>query len=170
MNFAESILKSTCESYSFSMIYPVIAYGITIVALALVYRAVQQLLAIYKKGQPDPTRSNFKSERLANMLKETLGHTKMLNFSVTGVAHWFVMIGFGSLFGTLVTAYGQVFNPEFALPVIGHWQPYLWFTQFIAWATGIGIVVLIAIRQGNRWNHKGRTSRFLGSEIGRAHV
>ena len=89
------------------MIYPVIAYGITIVALALVYRAVQQLLAIYKKGQPDPTRSNLKSERLANMLKETLGHTKMLNFSVTGVAHWIVMIGFGSLFGTLVTAYGQ---------------------------------------------------------------
>ena len=151
------------------MIYPVIAYGITIVALALVYRAVQQLLAIYKKGQPDPTRSNLKSERLANMLKETLGHTKMLNFSVTGVAHWFVMIGFGSLFGTLVTAYGQVFNPEFALPVIGHWQPYLWFTQFIAWATGIGIVVLIAIRQGNRWNHKGRTSRFLGSVSWRAY-
>ena len=129
----------------------------------------RSLLAIYKKGQPDPTRGDLKSERLKNMLKETLGHTKMLNFSVTGVAHWFVMIGFGSLFGTLVTAYGQVFNPEFALPVIGHWQPYLWFTQFIAWATGIGIVVLIAIRQGNRWNHKGRTSRFLGSVSWRAY-
>lgn len=151
------------------MIYPVIAYGATVAALLLVARAVRALLSIYKKGQPDPTRSTFKKERLTNMLKETLGHTKMLNFSVTGVAHWFVMIGFGSLFGTLVTAYGQVFNPEFALPVIGHWQPYLWFTQFIAWATGIGIVVLIAIRQGNRWIHKGRTSRFLGSVSWRAY-
>ena len=144
-----------------SMIYPLIAYGITVVALALVARAVNQLLAIYKKGQPDPTRGNEKSARFKNMLKETVGHTKMINFSVTGVAHWFVMVGFLSLFGTLVTAYGQVFNPEFALPVIGHWSPYIYFTQFIAWATGIGIVILIAIRQGNRWNHKGRTSTFL---------
>ena len=151
------------------MIYPLIAYGITIVALTLVTRAVRQLLAIYKKGQPDPTRSTHKDERFKNMLKETLGHTKMLNFSVTGVAHWFVMVGFGSLFGTLITAFGQVVNPEFALPIIGHWTPYLWFTQFIAWATGIGIIVLIAIRQGNRWNHKGRTSRFLGSVSWRAY-
>ena len=152
------------------MIYPLISYIVTIVALVLVARAISELLAIYKKGQPDPTRGNDKSARLKNMLRETLGHTKMINFSVTGVAHWFVMIGFLSLVGTLVTAYGQVLNPEFALPIIGHWTPYLYFTQFIAWATGIGIVVLIAIRQGNRWFHKGRTSRFLGSEIGRAHV
>ena len=151
------------------MIYPLISYIVTIVALVLVTRAIRELLAIYKKGQPDPTRGNDKSARLKNMLRETLGHTKMINFSVTGVAHWFVMIGFLSLVGTLVTAYGQVFNPEFALPVIGHWTPYLYFTQFIAWATGIGIVVLIAIRQGNRWFHKGRTSRFLGSVSWRAY-
>ena len=30
-------------------------------------------------------------------------------------------------------------------------------------------MVLIAIRQGNRWNHKGRTSRFLGSVSWRAY-
>jgi len=41
--------------------------------------------------------------------------------------------------------------------------------NLFAWATGIGIVVLIAIRQGNRWNHKGRTSRFLGSVSWRAY-
>jgi hypothetical protein len=81
------MLKVRCESYANPMIYPLIAYGITIVALALVTRAVRQLLTIYKKGQPDPTRGDIKNERLANMLKETLGHTKMLNFSVTGVAH-----------------------------------------------------------------------------------
>ena len=97
------------------MIYPLISYGITVVALALVARAAKQLLAIYKAGQPDPTRGDDKKARLANMFKETLGHTKMLNFTVTGVAHWFVMIGFFSLFGKLVTAYGQVFNPEFLI-------------------------------------------------------
>ena len=142
------------------MIYPLIAYGITIVALVLVGRAVQQLLAIYKKGQPDPTRSTYKKERLQNMLKETLGHTKMLNFSVTGVAHWFVMIGFGSLFGTLITAYGQVINPEFALPIIGHFGPYLAFTQFIAWATGIGIIILMLCRD---WETDRKSTRLNSS-------
>ena len=151
------------------MFYPLISYSVTLVALVMVWRAINKLLAIYKGGQPDPTRSAQKRKRLAQMFRETLGHTKMLNFSVTGVAHWFVMIGFISLFGTLVTAYGQVFNSTFALPVIGHWKPYLYFTQFIAWSTGIGILILIAIRQGNRWNHKGRTSRFLGSVSWRAY-
>ena len=66
------MLKVHCESYANPMIYPLIAYGITVVALTLVTRAVRQLLAIYKKGQPDPTRSTHKDERFKNMLKETL--------------------------------------------------------------------------------------------------
>jgi Fe-S oxidoreductase len=97
------------------------------------------------------------------MLTEVLGHTKMLNFTGTGIAHWFVMIGFGALFGTLVTAYGQILNPDFALPLIGHFAPYELFTEFIGWATGIGIVTLIGIRQVTRIKKSGRTSRFYGS-------
>ena len=76
------------------------------------------------------------------MTKEVLGHTKMLNFTGSGIAHWFVMIGFVALFGTLVTAYGQVLNPEFLLPVIGEWDPYIYFVLAIAWLTGVGIVTL----------------------------
>jgi Fe-S oxidoreductase len=97
------------------------------------------------------------------MLTEVLGHTKMLNFTATGIAHWFVMIGFGALLGTLITAYGQILNPDFALPFIGHFAPYELFTEFIGWATGIGIVTLIGIRQVTRIKKSGRTSRFYGS-------
>ena len=57
------------------------------------------------------------------MLVEILSHTKMLNFTVTGFAHWFVMIGFGALLGTLITAYGQLINPE--LGTSHHW-PLCW--------------------------------------------
>ena len=91
-----------------------LAYGITVFALALLTVRVRQLLAVYKKGQPDPTRSDNRGARFKNMLTEVLGHTKMLNFTGTGIAHWFVMVGFGALFGTLVTAYGQILNPDFA--------------------------------------------------------
>jgi Fe-S oxidoreductase len=122
-----------------------------------------------KAGQPDPTRSNEKGKRLALMTKEVLGHTKMLNFTGSGIAHWFVMIGFVALFGTLVTAYGQVIDPSFLLPVIGKLDPYVYFVLGIAWLTGVSIVTLIGIRQVTRIVRKGRTSRFFGSYSGRAY-
>ena len=141
----------------------VIAYSITVVAVTLMVVRTRQLIGIYKKGQPDPTRSNDRGKRLRMAAGEILGHTKMFNFTVVGFAHWFVMVGFVVLFGTLITAYGQLVNPEFALPVIGHFWPYEYFTELIAWATGAGIITLISIRQFTRIKKKGRTSRFYGS-------
>ena len=146
-----------------------LAYGITVAALVLLAIRVRQLLAVYKKGQPDPTRSGDRGARFKNMLTEVLGHTKMLNFTGTGIAHWFVMVGFGALLGTLITAYGQILNPDFALPIIGHFAPYEAFTEFIGWATGIGIVTLIGIRQVTRIKKSGRTSRFFGSGMKKAY-
>ncbi|CAB4536892.1 unannotated protein [freshwater metagenome] len=152
-----------------NLLLVVLAYGITVAALVLLAIRVRQLIAIYKKGQPDPTRSNNRASRFWNMTREVLGHTKMLNFTGTGIAHWFVMIGFGALFGTLVTAYGQLINPYFSLPIIGHWWVYEYFVEAITWFTGIGIVTLIGIRQVTRFTKKGRTSRFFGSGMKKAY-
>ena len=152
-----------------NLLLVVLAYGITVAALGLLAFRVRQLIAIYKKGQPDPTRSDNRASRFWNMTREVLGHTKMLNFTGTGIAHWFVMIGFGALFGTLVTAYGQLLNPYFSLPFIGHWWVYEYFVEAITWFTGIGIVTLIGIRQFTRLAKKGRTSRFFGSGMKKAY-
>ena len=143
-----------------------ISYLITAFALIFLTVRVRQLIALYKKQQPDPTRSSNKSARFSNMLKEVLGHTKMLNFTATGIAHWFVMIGFGALFGTLITAYGQVINPDFALPIIGHFVGYELFAELIAALTGIGIVTLIGVRQVTRFRTR---NRFSGSNMGKAY-
>ena len=143
-----------------------ISYLITVFALVLLTVRVRHLIALYKKQQPDPTRSDNKSARFNNMLKEVLGHTKMLNFTGTGIAHWFVMIGFGALFGTLVTAYGQVLKPDFALPIIGHFVGYELFAELIAALTGVGIVTLIGIRQVTRFR---MLNRFSGSGMGKAY-
>jgi Fe-S oxidoreductase len=143
-----------------------ISYLITAFALIFLTVRVRQLIALYKKQQPDPTRSNNQSARFSNMLKEVLGHTKMLNFTATGIAHWFVMIGFGALFGTLITAYGQVINPDFALPIIGHFVGYELFAELIAALTGIGIVTLIGIRQVTQLRKR---NRFSGSNMGKAY-
>jgi Fe-S oxidoreductase len=143
-----------------------ISYLITAIAVVFLAVRVRHLISLYKKQQPDPTRSGDKSARLKNMLKEVLGHTKMLNFTGTGIAHWFVMIGFGALFGTLVTAYGQVINPDFALPIIGHFVLYELFSEVIAALTGISIVALIGIRQVTRFR---MLNRFSGSGMGKAY-
>jgi Fe-S oxidoreductase len=143
-----------------------ISYLITAIAVVFLAVRVRYLISLYKKQQPDPTRSGDKSARMKNMLKEVLGHAKMLNFTGTGIAHWFVMIGFGALFGTLVTAYGQVIKPDFALPIIGHFVLYELFSEVIAALTGISIVALIGIRQVTRFR---MLNRFSGSGMGKAY-
>ena len=147
----------------------VVSYGITVVAVGLFTIRALEMYRRIKAGQPDPTRSEEKKARFVLMAKEVLGHTKMLNFTVSGFAHWFVMIGFVALFGTLVTAYGQLFDPKFHLPLIGTWTPYNLFVEAIAWLTGISIVALILIRQVTRMVRRGQTSRFFGSYSGRAY-
>jgi Fe-S oxidoreductase len=144
-----------------------LSYGITVVALVLLAVRTKKLIGIYKKGQPDSTRGNDKAQRFTMAFREIFGHTKMFNFSVVGLAHWFVMLGFFILFGTLVTAYGQLIDPRFALPVIGHFWVYEYITELIAWATGIGIVALIGIRQVTLRTNK--RSRFAGSGNGKAY-
>ncbi|MEI7541168.1 MAG: heterodisulfide reductase-related iron-sulfur binding cluster [Actinomycetes bacterium] len=144
-----------------------LSYGITLFALGLITVRTRQLIGIYKKGAADPTRGNDKGTRLRMALREIFGHTKMFNFTVVGFAHWFVMVGFVVLFGTLITAYGQLINPRFALPLIGHLWIYEYITELIAWATGIGIVTLIGIRQVTRLRNK--RSRFYGSGMVKAY-
>lgn len=150
-------------SYWLNLVLPTVSYGITLAALILLFVNGKKLLAIYRAGQPDPTRKDKRGSRLAHMLREILGHTKMLNFTATGIAHWVVMVGFVTLFGTLLTAYGQVLDPNFTLPLIGHFVPYEYFTELITLLTGLGILALVFIRQYTRIFQKGKQSRFFGS-------
>ena len=141
----------------------IIAYLLTVIAVGLFAFRSFQLFKKISAGQPDPARFLNKGQRTKNMLREVLTHTKMLNFTATGIAHWFVMVGFFALLGTLITAYGQLINPAFALPIIGHFVGYEFVVELIACLTGIGIVTLIGIRQVTRFKKPARASRFYGS-------
>jgi Fe-S oxidoreductase len=144
-------------------------YLVTVIALVAIAVRGREMYRRIKAGQPDPTRGAEKGLRFKNMAVEILGHGKMLKFTGSAIAHWFVMVGFVALAGTLLQAMVQVVKPSFVIPLIGNWSPYIWFTQFIAWSTGVGIVTLIGIRQATRIWHKGRTSRFLGSGTWKAY-
>ena len=127
-----------------------------IVSVVYATRAVRAMLKIFRTGQPDGSRTQPVARRLRMMLVESLAHTRMLKWSVQGAAHWFVFVGFYGLFLTLVQAFGEVFNPDFELPLIGHWFLWNWFVDVIGALTVVGILVLIAIRQKDHPRRQGR--------------
>ena len=143
----------------------VMSVAVTLVAVALAGRAVGQIVGVIRLGQPASGRTDQFGRRTVTTLSETLGHTRMLKWSLVGASHWFVFIGFGLLFFTLVTAYGQVFDAKFALPWIGGAHPFEWLAEFITWAMLIGITILVAIRLLGHPARTGRMSRFTGSRM-----
>jgi hypothetical protein len=105
----------------------VVSLTITAVAVALFARTIAHMVRVMKLGQPAHRTDNL-GRRVVTMVKETLGHTRMLQWTKVGAAHWFIFIGFGLLFATLVNAYGQLFDAHFILPIIGHFPPFEWVT------------------------------------------
>jgi Fe-S oxidoreductase len=147
------------------LVSSIVAAAVTLVAAGLLARTVVRMVRVIRLGQPDHTRGDAAGTRVLTTLRETLGHTRMLRWTVVGAAHWFVMIAFGALFLTLVEAYGETRNPRFELPLIGEWAGYGLLTELITVFGFAGIAVLVAIRLRNRPNRPGRRSRFTGSTM-----
>jgi Fe-S oxidoreductase len=144
----------------------VVSLAITLVAVALFVKAIRQIIAVVKTGQPAANRTNDKGARWLNMFKETLAHTRMLQWTAVGIGHWFIFIGFGLLFATLVNAYGQLFDPHFILPIIGHFVLFEWVTELFAWAMLIAIVVFVGYRLTRpKERVRGTKGRFYGSTM-----
>ncbi|HLU43473.1 MAG TPA: (Fe-S)-binding protein [Natronosporangium sp.] len=145
-----------------------IAVLITAVAAGFAVRAVRRMVAVVRLGQPDPTRSNDPWGRTVTMLRETFGHTRMLKWSVVGVAHWIVMIGFILLSSLVLAAYFETADPSRTLPVIGSWTVFGLVTEVLSVLGVLAIAVLIVIRLLNlpRWR---RWSRFAGSTAWQAY-
>jgi Fe-S oxidoreductase len=142
-----------------------ISLAITVVGVALAARAVAQMTRVIRLGQPALDRTDDPVTRTVTMLRETVGHTRMLKWTWIGAAHWFVFAGFILLFTTLVTAYGQLFNANYALPLIGHWLPFDWMVELLASVMLVAIVGLIVVRLLRHPARAGRTSRFSGSTM-----
>ena len=118
---------------------------------------------------PAGTRTDAPGQRTVTLAKEFLGHTRMNRWGIVGVAHWFVAVGFLTLLLTLVNAFGQLFQADWLLPVIGDWLPYEVFVEFIGTMT--------TRRHPHPDRHPaaeppggaGRKSRFAGSKTGQAY-
>ncbi|WP_343912870.1 (Fe-S)-binding protein, partial [Ornithinicoccus hortensis] len=148
----------------------ILGLGVTLVAVFLFVRTIAGFVAKFRVGQPAVGRTDDPLARTVTLAREFLGHTRMARKPAVAAAHWFVMLGFLLLTTTLATAYGQLFDPHFALPLIGHWPPYIWLAELFGWGTLVGIVLLIVVRQRKHPRSLDRKSRFWGSTFWQAYV
>ncbi|WP_367180033.1 heterodisulfide reductase-related iron-sulfur binding cluster [uncultured Phycicoccus sp.] len=143
------------------------------VGWALLFRQVGRFVGLYRMGQPDGSRTNAPGARTWTLAKEFLGHTRMSRLKVVAAAHWFTALAFLILFATLVNAFFQLIQPDYRLPVIGHFPPFEWLIELFAWGGLVGIVVLMAVRQKEHprraAGESGRSSRFFGSTFWQAY-
>jgi Fe-S oxidoreductase len=147
----------------------VLGLAVTAVAFVLAGRRLLTLYRLARAGQPvEPDRTRDVDRRVWAVVKEVLGQSKLLKWSVPGLAHFAVFWGFIILGATIVEGYGALFQRDFAIPLIGR-QPWLGFLEdlFIV-AVLAGLVVFAAIRLRQNPERGGRRSRFFGSHLGAA--
>ncbi|MDO5061009.1 MAG: heterodisulfide reductase-related iron-sulfur binding cluster [Actinomycetaceae bacterium] len=122
-----------------------LALVFTGIGLAAFTRAIFVLVSRVKQGKPEPGRFTHPGTRLKMLLGSMLSHREFKGRPAVRVAHWLVMLSFPILFLTLLTGYGQLFNPAFQLP-LAHFYPLEWLIEVFAWGGLLGILWLIFVR------------------------
>ncbi|MBB1242740.1 (Fe-S)-binding protein [Streptomyces durbertensis] len=149
----------------------IVSLTLSAAGLALAGHAIAHFIRFFRLGAPTPagTRTSDPIDRTLTVAREFLGHTRMNRWAVIGVAHWFVAIAFLSLPPTIAHAYGQLFQADWTLPVLGGFVPYEMLVDFMATMMVVGILVLITVRLLNLPSRAGRKSRFAGSKAWQAY-
>ncbi|MFD3356951.1 heterodisulfide reductase-related iron-sulfur binding cluster [Streptomyces fradiae] len=149
----------------------IVSLTLTVVGVALFARAIAQIYRFVRLGQPVPagSRTDDWKARTVTVVREFLGHTRMNRWGIVGFAHWFVAVGFLTLPPTLAQAYGQLFQADWTLPVLGGFLPFEMYIEFIGLMTVVGIAVLMVIRLLSLPSRPGRKSRFAGSKAWQAY-
>jgi Fe-S oxidoreductase len=160
------------------LVIAIIGLVMTAVAVALAARRVRFLYRLATSGQPAPERIEYAKTHVPDEIKtqlvEVFGQRKLLKWTPSGTAHFFVMWAFFILATVYLEGYGALIQgaitgtPDFHIPIIGTW-PVLGFLQdFIAVACLLGLITFATIRVRTSPKRLGRKSRFAGSHLGGA--
>ncbi|MBE1551487.1 Fe-S oxidoreductase [Mycobacterium sp. OAS707] len=154
-----------------TLIRLIVGLLLTAVVAAFALKRVLWLASLVRAGQPvgeQNSRTDHMGERIGTQLKEVLAQTRMLRWSIPGLAHFFTMWGFFILITVYIEAYGVLFDPKFHIPVVGRWAVLGFLQDFIALAVLAGIITFAIIRLRTEPKEHGRSSRFYGSHTGGA--
>ncbi|MDN5933490.1 MAG: (Fe-S)-binding protein, partial [Pseudonocardia sp.] len=146
----------------------IIGLAMTVIAVAVSGRRALWIYQLISSGQPDNDRADGLGQRVRAQFVEVFGQRKLLKWSVPGLAHLFTFYAFVILITVYIEAYGALFVPDFAIPLIGHWAVLGFLQDTIAVLTLISLGVFSVIRLRNAPERKARDSRFYGSHTGGA--
>ena len=145
-----------------------VGVGATVLVVALAALRLRHLWQTVRAGANPAGPRRSSGDALASVATEVVGQRRLLRWLLPGVAHFLVFYGFIVLALTIVEAWGALFNPEYAIPVIGRW-PAVAFAEdafTVAIATALVLFSGLRIRQSPR--RIGRASRFFGSHTATA--
>jgi Fe-S oxidoreductase len=144
--------------------------GLLMTAAVLFFaaRRVRWLTRLIRSGQATTGRTEDLGERITAHLKEVFAQTRLLRWSIPGVAHFLTFWGFLILGTVYVEAYGTLFDADFHIPLVGTWAVLGFLQDFFAIAVLVGIGTFAAIRIGQGPRRPERSSRFYGSHLGGA--
>ena len=154
-----------------TLIRLIVGLGMTALVLVFAARRVLWLTNLIRSGQKtgdEHGRKDNLGTRITTQIKEVFGQTRLLRWSIPGLAHFFTMWGFFILASVYLEAYGLLFNPRFHIPLIGRWNLLGFLQDFFAVAVLLGIITFAIIRLRSEPKEHGRESRFYGSHTGGA--
>ena len=149
----------------------ILGLGVTVIGFGIAARRFHWLSRLIRSGQPAPDRTRGSIiPKVEAETVEVAGQRKLLQWTVPGLAHFFTMWGFTVLLLTIIEAYGALFDRDFFIPLLGHWQWIGFLEDFFAVAVLISLGVFTVIRFQNAPAKKQRQSRFYGSHTGAAWI
>ncbi|CAN3126704.1 heterodisulfide reductase-related iron-sulfur binding cluster [Mycobacterium sp. smrl_JER01] len=150
-----------------------IIVGVLMIAVVGVFavKRVLWLTTLIRSGQPLSEGNNRKDhlqKRITTQFEEVFGQTRLLRWSIPGIAHFFTMWGFFVLATVYLEAFGLLVDHDFHIPLIGRWDALGFLQDFFAVAVLAGIITFAIIRIVREPKKHGRDSRFYGSHTGGA--
>ena len=113
----------------------VIGLLMTAIVLAFAAKRIVWLTNLIRSGQStsdEHGRKDHLGTRITTQIKEVFGQTRLLRWSIPGIAHFFTMWGFFILRVGLPRGVRPAVRPRLPIPFIGHWDGLGFLQDFFA--------------------------------------
>jgi Fe-S oxidoreductase len=128
-------------------------------------RRIRYLIRLLRVAQPMPARIAALRQGWTSLIDKVLGQRKILAWTGVGVLHAFIFWGFIVLQSQTLEAAGEVFDPRFAIPLIGHSNLLGFLQDLFTLFVLVGVVGFVVVRLAQAPGRLGRGSRFAGSNL-----
>jgi Fe-S oxidoreductase len=140
------------------MFGPAVLFILILVSAVVATRRSLVLVNLVRLGTP-VDRTDQVGQRVKTEAVVSFGQRKMFQRLGPGIMHAFIFGGFLVLFTTIFEAFGEVFTPTFALPIIGR-SPWLGFLQDL-----FSVLVIVGVAMAVYFRNVRQDDRFIGSRL-----